>query len=248
MVLRSRVDDAGDLRRSWEANAADFIAWVRAPGHDSYWRFHRDQFLELVPAPGRLTVDLGCGEGRLSRDLKALRHRVVGVDASGTMVAAAREADPEIEVHCADAALPLADGCADLVVAFMSLQDVDDPGAVVREAARVLEPGGRLCVAIVHPLNSSGRFDGDAADSPFVIRDAYLSRFRYSDRIERNGLAVTLESEHRPLQDYVGWLADAGFLVERLREPKMPDAAIELERSRRWQRLPLFLHLRAVRV
>ncbi|HSP71047.1 MAG TPA: class I SAM-dependent methyltransferase [Gaiellaceae bacterium] len=128
MVLRSRVDGAGDLRGSWEANAADFIAWARAPGHDSYWRFHRDQFLELVPAPGRLTVDLGCGEGRLSRDLKALRHRVVGVDASGTMVAAAREADPEIEVHCADAAaLPLADGCADLVVAFMSLQDVDDP-------------------------------------------------------------------------------------------------------------------------
>ncbi|HSP71048.1 MAG TPA: hypothetical protein VLN26_01705, partial [Gaiellaceae bacterium] len=72
-----------------------------------------------------------------------------------------------------------------------------------------------------------------------MIRDAYLSRFRYSDRIERNGLAMTFESEHRPLQDYVGWLADAGFLVERLREPKMPDAAIELEPSRRWQRLPL---------
>jgi SAM-dependent methyltransferase len=102
------------LRDAWERNAAGFIAWARAPGHDSYWRFHRDQFLELVPPPGRLTLDIGCGEGRLSRDLKALGHTVVGVDASPTMVAHAREADPALEVRLADAAaLPLPDGAAD---------------------------------------------------------------------------------------------------------------------------------------
>ena len=38
-----------------------------------------------------------------------------------------------------------------------------------------------------------------------------------------------------------------GLLVEALREPKIPDDAIVLQRSRRWQRLPLFLHLRARR-
>jgi hypothetical protein len=40
-------------------------------------------------------------------------------------------------------------------------------------------------------------------------------------------------------------LADAGLLVERLRETDVPEAAITEPRSRRWRRLPLFLHVRA---
>jgi SAM-dependent methyltransferase len=240
---------SGGLREPWEANAERWIAWARTPGHDSYWRFHRDQFLELLPPPGRLAVDLGCGEGRLPRDLKARGYAVVGVEASPTLARAAREADPSTEVLCADAAaVPLPDGCADLALAFMSLHDMDDPAAAVREASRLLEPGGRFCVAIVHPLNSAGRFEGDEPDSPFTIRDAYLSRHRYADSAARDGLEMTFESAHRPLEDYVGWLADAGFLVERLREPAMPDGAFVEPRGVRWQRVPLFLHLRAVRV
>jgi 2-polyprenyl-3-methyl-5-hydroxy-6-metoxy-1,4-benzoquinol methylase len=54
----------------------------------SYERFHRDRFLELVPQPGRLTLDIGCGEGRLSRDLNAHGHTVIRVDGSPTMVGA----------------------------------------------------------------------------------------------------------------------------------------------------------------
>ncbi|TMA36985.1 MAG: methyltransferase domain-containing protein [Deltaproteobacteria bacterium] len=56
----------------------------------------RDQFLALLPPPRRLTLDLGCGEGRLSRDLETRGHRVVGVDGSPTLVRLAREADADI--------------------------------------------------------------------------------------------------------------------------------------------------------
>jgi ubiquinone/menaquinone biosynthesis C-methylase UbiE len=142
----------------WEQQAKAWVRWAREPGHDSYWRFHRDRFLELLPPSGRLTADVGCGEGRLSRDLKELGHRVVAADRSPTMVRHAREADPELEVLEADAAaLPLEDGAADLVVSFMALVNTDDLGAAVHEAARVLEPGGRYCVAIVHPLKAPAR-------------------------------------------------------------------------------------------
>ncbi len=240
--------DSADLRSAWEEHASDFVAWARRPGHDSYWRFHRDLFLELVPPPGRRTLDLGCGEGRLSRDLKALGHDVVGVDASPTMLAAGREADPEIETHLADAsALPFADGAFDCVVAFMSLQDVEDLEGAVREASRTLEQGGRFCMAIVHPLNSAGQFDGDAADSPFTISGSYLDSTYYADEIARGGLELTLVSAHRPLQAYTAALSDAGFLIERLREPATPEHGITEPRQRRWQRLPLFLHIRAVK-
>src|SRR5262245_13017160 len=128
------------LRERWEAHARQWIEWARAPGHDSYWRHHRDQFLHLLPPAGRLPVDIGCGEGRFTRHLKALGHRIIGVDASPSMVAAARELDPSVDVRLADAtALPFGDASADLAVAFMSLHDIDEMPAAVREVARVLQ-------------------------------------------------------------------------------------------------------------
>jgi hypothetical protein len=59
---------------------------------------------------------------------------------------------------------------------------------------------------------------------------------------------MTFHSQHRPLvESYFSALEETGFLTEALREPKVPDHAVVLERSRRWQRVPLFLHLRARR-
>jgi SAM-dependent methyltransferase len=238
-----------ELRQAWEENAAAWIAWARAPGHDSYWRFHRDLFLELVPQPSGKTLDLGCGEGRLARDLTALGHDVVGVDASPTLLAAAREAAPELELHLADAAdLPFPDESFGLVVAFMSLQDVDDLAGALREAARVLAPGGRLCLAIVHPLNSAGGWPERTPDSPFVIEGSYLDEFVYTDELSpRDGLTMRFVSRHRPLAAYTAGLTANGLLVEKLREPKLPEHAAVGEHSPRWRRIPLFLHLRAVK-
>src|SRR5438128_131040 len=122
MTVTRTITDAAQLSAGWEAEARRWIEWARAPGHDSYWRFHRDQFLDLVPAPGRLTLDIGCGEGRLARDLKALGHRLIAIDSSPSLVAAAKASDPAMDVRLADAtALPLDDACADLAIAFMSL-------------------------------------------------------------------------------------------------------------------------------
>jgi ubiquinone/menaquinone biosynthesis C-methylase UbiE len=151
-VVRPPIDPhssrRADLRAAWEHHAAEFVAWARAPDHDSYPQFHCELFLPLVPPPGRRTLDLGCGEGRVSRDLKAMGHRVVGVDVLATMLTAAREMDSSIDACLADAArLPFEDGSFDCVVAFMSLQDVDQMPAAIEEAASVLETGGRLCLA-----------------------------------------------------------------------------------------------------
>jgi SAM-dependent methyltransferase len=209
-----------DLRERWEAEASQWIAWARRPGHDSYW----------------------------TRDLKALGHEMVGIDTSPSLVAAARQLDPSMDIRLADAtALPFDDASVDLVVAFMSLHDIDAMSAAVREAARGLETGGRFCLAIVHPINSAGRFETRAADASFVIKGDYLAAFNYADAVERDGLSMTFHSRHRPIETYFRALEEAGLLVEALREPKVPDHAIVAESSRRWQRLPLFLHLRARR-
>ena len=54
------------MREAWDRQAATWTMWTRTPGHDSYRQFHGARFFELVPAPGRLTVDLGSGEGRVA--------------------------------------------------------------------------------------------------------------------------------------------------------------------------------------
>jgi SAM-dependent methyltransferase len=228
------------LGEGWDRHAREWTAWART-GQDSYDTFHRDVFLPLVPRPGRLTADVGCGEGRVSRDLRALGHRVLAVDLSLAMTrAAATHPAAPVPAAVADAArLPLATGAADCVVAFMSLHDIEPMPAAVSEIARVLAVGGRLVMAIVHPLNSAGRFTGDKADAdrPFVIAGSYLQPERYVDTFDRDGLTMTFHGEHRPLQAYTEALAGAGFVIELLREPTSPDPASS------WRRVPLFLNI-----
>jgi len=243
------ADSAGPppLRDLWEEQASNWVRWSRRPGHDAYWRFHRDAFLRLVPPPGRLTVDVGCGEGRLLRDLAQRGHRVVGLDAARTMARSAREAAPELAVVQGDAAaLPFAGGAADLVVAFMSLQDVDDMDRAVSEIGRVLGAGGALCLATVHPLNSAGAFSGPEPQSPFVVEESYRETRRYSDEIERDDLPMTFHSVHRPLEAYSRALEGAGMVVEAIREVTVDDGSVASRPGEaRWLRIPLFLHLRA---
>jgi SAM-dependent methyltransferase len=229
------------LRDAWAQRAPDWVRWAREPDHDSYWRHHRDQFLPLVPPPVRLTLDIGCGEGRLARDLTERGHGVIGIDVGPTTLEAARAESPELEFVEADAAeLPFEDGAADLAIAFMSLMDIDDMRGAVREAARVLEPGGRFVAAVVHPMNSGHQLDREHPESRLVMTEDYFDRRRYGEELERGGLRMTFESMHWTLQDYFDALLAAGLGIEALREIGAPDHP-------RWSRYPLFLHFRAVR-
>jgi SAM-dependent methyltransferase len=239
------IPTAMGLSDRWEQEAENWIRWARTPGHDSYWRFHRDQFLELLPPPGKLTVDIGCGEGRLPRDLSRLGYKVIGIDVSPTLIDAARQADPTGDYRCASAIeLPLIDRSCDLIIAFMSLHDIDDPTAGVAEMSRVLVDAGAAVIAIVHPLNSAGRFNDSSSDSPFLIENTYLGEFVYASEESRGGLEMTFHSRHRPIETYSRALEGAGFVIEAIREHPVPDEVATADRHRRWQRIPLFLHLR----
>src|SRR4051794_36477234 len=174
------------MREAWEAESEAWIRFCREP--DAFaWKFNIPAFLGLVPQPGRLTVDIGCGEGRVARELQKRGHTVMGIDASPTLVEAARAGDPPIDAIHADAAdLPFVDAAADIAVAFMALQSVDDLEAAIAEAARVLEPNGALCVAVVHPMNS-------VEEAP-----RYFAEHAYTDTVG----TFTFNDVHRPLSQY----------------------------------------------
>src|SRR5579864_3422820 len=236
-------------REHWEKEASNWAEWARRPDFDAYWKYS-PAFFELVPPPGLRTLEVGCGEGRVSRDLAARGHRVTAVDASSVLIGLAHEAAPDIGYSRADAAaLPFAAGTFDLVVFYNSLMDVDDMEGSVREAARVLRPTGSMCACITHPTTDAGRFESREPDARFVIEGAYLGERRWADlEVERDGLRMHFKGWAYSLEDYFGALERAGFVVQAVREPPIADETIALYPSEeRWRRMPVFLMWRAAR-
>jgi ubiquinone/menaquinone biosynthesis C-methylase UbiE len=115
---------------------------------------------DLVPLaalidPGSIVGDLGCGSGQTSAALAPFVSRVLAVDESSAMLAAARErvghhANVELRIGRLEA-LPIADATLDIAVLSLVLHFVVDPAAVIREAARSLKAGGCLLIVDMEP-------------------------------------------------------------------------------------------------
>jgi ArsR family transcriptional regulator len=118
------------------------------------------QRAELLALPGLLDEDLvvgdlGCGTGQLAATLAPYVGRVVAVDHSRAMLAAARARLPgvtNVELRQGDLeALPIADAELDAAVMSLVLHYVPEPVDALREVRRVLKPGGRLLVVDMTP-------------------------------------------------------------------------------------------------
>jgi SAM-dependent methyltransferase len=227
--------------QDWDEQARNWIAWARRPGFDSYWHY-QEEFFQLVPEPGRATLDLGCGEGRVSRELKARGHHVTGIDVSPTLIKAAREADPDGRYLIADGAgLPFGGEEFDLVISYNVLMDVSDVAGTMREAARVLAKGGRFVLAMTHPITNAGRPLDGSQDAPFVLDGSYFEHRRVAFDVEDEGMRIRFSGWDRPLTAYTRALEDAGLLIEAIREP------VSVTRDGTERSLPLHLWLRALR-
>lgn len=116
--------------------------------------FHLEGALAALD-PTWVVADLGCGTGRTSAALAPFVRQVVAVDASAEMLTAARErlaSTSNVDVrHGTLEAVPVGDGTVDLALLVLVLHHLGDPSAVLREARRVLAPGGRVVVIDMQP-------------------------------------------------------------------------------------------------
>ena len=205
------------MSKDWETEADNWTTWARTPGHDAYWHYAPKFFEDIVPRPIGLTLEVGCGEGRVSRDLRARGHEVVAIDTSPTLLKAAAAADPESSyLITSGERLPFPSGTFELVVAYNSLMDVDDMPATVAEAGPVLTPQGMFCVCITHPINDAVQFDGMEELEYFIIDGTYYDRKRIEEKLERDVLVMTFHSWRYPLEAYAQAFEKAGFVIKTL--------------------------------
>ncbi|MCF3936074.1 class I SAM-dependent methyltransferase [Acuticoccus sp. M5D2P5] len=228
----------------WTKAAGAWIEWARRPGHDAFWAY-RGRLAAFVGPGSGAALEVGCGEGRVSRLLQELGFRVTATEPVKALLAAAEEAGSAHDYRAAPAdALPFEDASFDLVVAYNVLMDIVDVPAALREIRRVMRPSATLMISIVHPFADIGHFADDAAEAPFVITEPYFGRKAFAGTEARDGLEMPFFGWSQPLEAYAAALEAAGLAVTSLREP-VPELRSDADPMARWTRLPLFLWLKA---
>jgi SAM-dependent methyltransferase len=194
---------------------------------------YEEQILPLAAAElegSTRVLDIGCGDGQVSRLAARLGAEVVGIDPTWNCVsvAAARGGGP-VFARAGAAALPFADATFDAVVACLVFEHIREVDAAIAEVSRVLQPGGRFCFFLNHPLlqtPNSGWIDDQILDPPeqYWRIGPYLVEHESDEEVEKD---VFIPFIHRPLSRYVNTLAEHGLLVERMLEPAPPDGFLE---------------------
>lgn len=181
----------------------------------------------LKPTAGMRVIDIGCGDGFITREIAAMSAEVVGTDISPEMVQLARQAAAPNEQYVAVPAEKLSfakDASFDAATIVLALQNIEHLDEALAEAARVLRSGGRLLIVLNHPAfripkRTSWGWD-DEAQIQYRRLDAYMSEARQVIDMEpgKGGKGKTTVSFHRPLQVYVKALVKAGFAIDGLEE------------------------------
>ncbi|MEV0440880.1 class I SAM-dependent methyltransferase [Streptomyces spectabilis] len=211
-----------------------------AQATDSVYHAYTDRpaMLDLAgDVRGLRVLDLGCGGGHYAAAfLERGAAHVTGVEGSQSLLAAARERVGERAVlrrHDLEEPLDfLRDEVFDVVVMALVLHHVEARGQLLAEVRRVLRPGGTLLVSTTHPTSDWTYFGG-----------SYFA----DDRVELPfGDGFTLTYRRMTLEVFLGELLGAGFLVEKLVEPRAMEEArrVDPRRYDKTHRQPLFLAVR----
>lgn len=229
-VVHAPTDDGlSRVEYSWDASAAAWVSEMGSRGDFSRRAVLDGPMLARV-ASGRFSraVDVGCGEGRFVRLLKASGVPTIGVEPTEALLTAARRADPDGEYVSSRAErLALPDASADLVVYYMVLNSVPGLEEAVCEMARVLQPGGSVLVANLQSFNTAGRWlpvrDGKAEKLTFRIEDYATCR-----TVPIAWRDMRIVTHHRPLEKYMQAFMSAGLILAHFEEPAPKEAPPEV--------------------
>jgi 2-polyprenyl-6-hydroxyphenyl methylase/3-demethylubiquinone-9 3-methyltransferase len=205
-MTRRRNDPAqyDELADQWWEPSGDFAAlhWIAAS---------RAEHIPPAPHSDAVLVDLACGGGLMGPHVARLGYRHVGVDIGLRGLELARE-HGVTPVRGSVLAVPLADGCADVVVAGEILEHVEDDVGVLAECARLLKPGGTLVIDALAAGRLSTLINVHLLERlpggpPKGVHDPalFVDRERLLAAADRLGLDLRLVGLRPSLREAVAW-------------------------------------------
>lgn len=234
------------VAKAWDGNAQAWAEDVRA-GHDKYREIYTwPAFRAFLPEIASLEIlDLGCGEGENTRRLARDGAQMTGIDLSAKMIShgrAAEASDPlgiAYDIGSFSDLAPYTDGLFDGCISTMALMDGPNLSGTMQAAHRVLRPGGWLAFSVLHPcfMMTLIRWSSNeyGQETHLEIGDYFADtksdeRWRFS-KAQRDGTGVgplfhVPRFAHR-LEDYLNALAEAGFRIERVSEPRPSQQAAD---------------------
>ncbi len=244
---------------SWEKVADWYDALAAERGTEFHQHVVIPGLLKLLALqPGEKVCDLACGQGAVTQALAKSGAQVTGVDLSPRLIELARKRSPKgIRYLVGDArGVPgLKSGWSDAVTCVLAAMNIDPVAPLFAEVARLLRPGGRAVIVVLHPAfriprQSRWRWDEGRKMQTREV-DRYLSPLSIPIDMKpfnRPGESSTT-THHRPVSAYVNGLAQAGLAVTALEEwashkvsQQGPKARAE---NRAREEFPLFMALRA---
>lgn len=174
---------------------------------------------DLLGTGNGTCLEIGCGTGIHAATIRDLGWTPLGIDLSAGML---RHAKDRLPVARADAErLPIADASVPAAVSIMVHTDMPHYPAVLREAARILRPGGVFVHIGVHPC-FCGSFADRTDDTAVVIRPGYLDPHWTTASWTTAGLRDKVGATHLPLPDLLHAFLDAGLTPQRFTEGGTP--------------------------
>jgi ubiquinone/menaquinone biosynthesis C-methylase UbiE len=246
----------------WSGDVADWYdRLVGDEGSEYHQKVVHPGVLRLLAVqPAEPVVDIACGQGALARLLHARGAEATGVDAAADLIRAARQRGPEpIRYHVGDARelgfLP--ENAFAAAACVLAIQNIHPIQPVFEGVRRILRPGGRFVLAMMHPCfrgPKETRWGWDEGEGVQFRRvDRYLLP-RKSPIVTHPGKTpdVYTWTFHRPIGAYVKALRNAGLLLDAVEEwpshkTSEPGPRASAENTAR-KEIPMFLALRALNV
>ena len=226
-------ETAAANRSWWDAEAGDYYAEHGAFLGDADFIWGPEGWREselglLGDVADRRVLEIGAGAGQCSRWLASQGAQVVASDLSSGMLETGLTlnqtvSDPRMAVpllQCDATALPFGDAAFDTVfTAYGAVPFVADTALLMREAARVLRPGGRFVFSTTHPFRWA--FPDDPGAGGLTVTMSYFDRTPYVEA-DSDGEATYVE-HHRTIGDRVREIAASGMVLVDLVEPEWPE-------------------------
>jgi 2-polyprenyl-3-methyl-5-hydroxy-6-metoxy-1,4-benzoquinol methylase len=218
---------------AWNAGAAAWDQFVES-GAD-YYRVdvHAPALLAACePLHNRRVLELGCGQGFFCRALARRGARVSGVDIADGQIALARSYEEQERLGIEFFSMPAQAVASfwppdsfDLVTGCMSLQDMADVRATLEAAFSVLRAPGRLVFSIPHPGTDTPfrQWEQDEAGNNVAFKiDRYFESGATVCNWNMSRLSYhwVTPSWRYTLSEWSSLIAEAGFLIRRLEEPR----------------------------